>query len=171
MVWTAPLKRIGLLARWVFTLTILLGCVGANRPDPVRRALEAVNQRTRHELTFRLGVQWSLGPVGDCTTFALHNYLAAKALGFRPEIWSVVDERGEGHAVVAVGDHVLDNRFRTIQTRRGLSRIGYRFRCPVDNFNALIRQPTLPAMCMSQPVQLSAGAVSPHQTLRGSGSY
>jgi hypothetical protein len=163
MVWTAPQKRIGMWACRLCTLAILFSCVGASRPDPVRQALEAVHQRTQHELTFRLGVQWSLGPVGDCTTFALHNYLAAKALGFQPEIWSVVDERGEGHAVVAVGEHVLDNRFRNIQTRQGLSRIGYRFRCPVDNFNALIRQPTLPAMCMSQPVQLSAGAAaSPH---------
>lgn len=158
MVWMAPLKHVGLLVCWLLALTILFSRVSASTIDPVRQALTAVNLRTRHELTYRIGIQWSLGPVGDCTTFALHNYLAAKALGFQPEIWSVVDERGEGHAVVAVGDQILDNRFWRVQTRQGLLRIGYRFRCPVDNFSALIRQPTTPALCASRPVQLSAAA-------------
>jgi hypothetical protein len=125
----AAFKRLGILA----CVSLLTGGFWpAATLDPLRARLEAVHQQTRRTVTYRLGVQWSFGPVGDCTTFALHNYLGARAVGYSPQIWSVLDERGEGHAVVAVGPDVLDNRFAHVQTRAGLEELGYHFRTPVN---------------------------------------
>jgi predicted transglutaminase-like cysteine proteinase len=126
------LRRLGVVISASVLGAALVGFLAVAGLDPLRQTLDEVNLRTKHALTYRPGVQWSFGRVGDCTTFALHNYLAVKALGLRPEIWSVLDERGEGHAVVAVGPDVLDNRFWHVQTRRGLERRGYRFRTAVD---------------------------------------
>ena len=125
----AAFKRLGILA---CVSLLAAGLWRAAAPDPLRTRLEAVHQQTRRTVTYRPGVQWSFGRAGDCTTFALHNYLGARMLGLRPEIWSVLDEKGEGHAVLVVGPEVLDNRFAHVQTRRGLVALGYRFRAKVD---------------------------------------
>jgi hypothetical protein len=125
----AAFKRLGILACVSF---LAAGFWPAATLDPLRTRLEAVHQQTRRAVTYRPGVQWSFGRVGDCTTFALHNYLGARALGLNPAIWSVLDEKGEGHAVVTVGPDVLDNRFAHVQTRAGLEQLGYRFRTTVD---------------------------------------
>ena len=127
----AAFKRLGISVVVPLTAAAMPAFLAAAGLDPARAALEAIQWRTRQAVTYQPGVQWSYGPVGDCTTFALHNYLAAKALGLRPQIWSVLDERGEGHAVVTVGPDVLDNRFAHVQTRRSLLRLGYRFRTRV----------------------------------------
>jgi predicted transglutaminase-like cysteine proteinase len=123
-------------------LAAVIGLLAHAGLDPLRDALNRVNIRTKHELTFQPGIQWSFGSVGDCTTFALHNYLVLRTLGLRPKIWSVVDEKGEGHAVVAVGDDVLDNRFWRMRTRTDLERLGYRFRTPVE-YLVLVPPPSL----------------------------
>jgi hypothetical protein len=128
----AALKRLALAVLAPAGLSVLVGLLAHAGLDPLRRTLDSVNFRTRHELTYLPGVQWSFGSKGDCTTFALHNYLVLRTLGLRPKIWSVLDEKGEGHAVVAVGNDVLDNRFTRMRTREDLERLGYRFRTPVE---------------------------------------
>jgi hypothetical protein len=128
----AALRRFAVAILAPSGLAALVGLMASAGLDPLRGTLDRVSLRTKHALTYQPGVQWSFGSVGDCTTFALHNYLVLRTLGLQPKIWSVLDEKGEGHAVVAVGNDVLDNRFTRMRTRRDLEQLGYRFRTPVE---------------------------------------
>jgi hypothetical protein len=138
----AALRRLALAVLAPSGLAALVGLLAHAGLDPLRDTLNGVNVRTKHQLTYLPGVQWSFGSKGDCTTFALHNYLVLRTLGLRPKIWSVLDEKGEGHAVVAVGNDVLDNRFWRMRTRKDLERLGYRFRTPVE-YLVLVPPPSL----------------------------
>ena len=106
---------------------VLVGSALALSFDPLEYELDRVNVRTHHELTYGPGPKWQDARVGDCTTFAVHNQHAVKALGLPAEIWIVRDEKDEIHAVVVSGKDVLDSRFTHVKRRKALVRLGYEF--------------------------------------------
>jgi hypothetical protein len=106
---------------------LLVGSALAMSFDPLELALDRIQVRTQHEIVYGKGPRWRDGPTGDCTTFAVHNQRAVKALGLPAEIWIVHDEKDEVHAVVVSGKDVLDSRFQHIKRRQALVRLGYHF--------------------------------------------
>jgi hypothetical protein len=106
----------------------LLGQVSGGE---VERALDLINMAVNWRVSYDPGVKWSEGRIGDCTTFALQKYEAAQAQGFDPAIWQVVDPHGAQHAVVQVGDWVLDSEQERAERREVLERVGYVFESPI----------------------------------------
>jgi predicted transglutaminase-like cysteine proteinase len=106
---------------------LLVGTAMGMSWDPIEYVLDRVNVRTQHELSYGPGPRWQDARVGDCTTFAVHNHRAVKALGLPSEIWIVRDEKDEIHAVVVSGKDVLDSRFVHVKRRKALERLGYEF--------------------------------------------
>jgi len=106
---------------------LLVGSALAMTFDPIEFALDRVQVHTQHAIRYGEGPRWQDGRVGDCTTFAVHNHRAVKALGLPADIWIVRDEKDEIHAVVVSGKDVLDSRFKHLKRRKALVRLGYEF--------------------------------------------
>jgi predicted transglutaminase-like cysteine proteinase len=73
---------------------------------------------------------------GDCKTMSVDKMILLREKGITPSrmaIWSVIDEAGEGHAVLVVDNHtVLDSRFTWPEEKSVLEKIGYSFKYPLS---------------------------------------
>lgn len=95
--------------------------------------LAAINKRVNHETRPLRVPAWENdgrfvpGPAGDCRTFVANKIEALAAVGLQPgRIMLVRTETGEGHAVLVVGELIMDSRFDRLMTWPELVRLGYR---------------------------------------------
>lgn len=66
--------------------------------------------------------------VDDCDGFAIACRLLVREAGLDSRLVLCYTETGEGHLVCAVGNYILDNRYRAIMTKEQLTQQGYIFK-------------------------------------------
>lgn len=81
--------------------------------------LQAVHDQTAASTTYAESwLLYTTGPVGNCTTFAEKSYQALEAQGVDAQVWVVdLPYGGQQHAVVIVGDRVIDSLHKGLTKR------------------------------------------------------